>query len=399
MRSRGAFDGRLSVLAGRVGRGSRWLTPWLLAAVVAVVVTPAAAGAQASFSPVCSATTGGTARCEALLSSVGGTVDGVPRGYGPADLQSAYNLRVSRAGFGQTVAIVDAFDNPNVEADLATYRSMFGLPPCTTANGCFRRVNQDGGSALPQPNIGWGAETALDVDMVSAICPNCNILLVEASGANLQHLAVAENTAAALGADAISNSYGNSEFASQTTFDSSYNHPGIAITAGTGDFGYGSSYPSSSPYVTAVGGTTLTRSSGARRWAETAWSGTGGGCSKYEPKPAWQNDPDCATRTAADVAAVADPATGVAVFDSYHYSGWLVFGGTSVGSPIVASVYALAGNADSLTGAQSTYAPSAPLFDVTSGSNGRCGGSYLCAVGPGYDGPTGNGTPNGTGAF
>jgi subtilase family serine protease len=259
-------------------------------------------------------------------------------------------------------------------------------------------VNQDGGSDLPQQNIGWGAETALDVDMVSAICPNCNILVVEASGANLQHLATAENTAAALGADAISNSYGNSEFASQTNFDRSYNHPGIAITAATGDFGYGVSYPSSSPFVTAVGGTTLSPSGGSRGFTETGWSGTGSGCSKYEPKPAWQTDSGCAHRTVADVAAVADPATGVAVYDSYHYSGWLVFGGTSVGAPIVASVYALAGNADSLTGAQSTYAPRASLFDVTSGSNGRCG-SYLCTAGPGYDGPTGNGTPNGVGSF
>jgi subtilase family serine protease len=377
----------------------------LAAAVLfaSVLVAPGAsasgtAKAEASFSPVCSATTAGTGRCEALLSSAAGLVNGVPRGYGPSDLQSAYKLRVSKAGSGQTVAIVNAFDNPNVEADLATYRSMFGLPPCTTANGCFRQVNQDGGSALPQQNIGWGAETALDVDMVSAICPNCNILLVEASGANLQHLSAAENTAAALGADAISNSYGNSEFASQTKFDSSYNHPGIAITAATGDWGYGVSYPSSSPYVTAVGGTTLTPSSGARGWTETAWSGTGGGCSKYEPKPAWQTDSGCANRTVADVAAVADPATGVAGYDSYHYSGWLVFGGTSVGAPIVASVYALAGNADSLTGAQSTYAPRASLFDVISGSNGRCG-SYLCTAGPGYDGPTGNGTPNGMGSF
>jgi subtilase family serine protease len=397
MTAYGAARGTSSLFE-RLRHGHARLAPLLLIAVVAVGLTPSTAGAQASFGPVCSATSGGTARCEALLSSVEGMVDGVPRGYGPADLQSAYNLRVSRAGSGQTVAIVDAFDNPNVESDLAVYRSQFGLPPCTTANGCFRQVNQDGGSDLPQPNIGWGAETALDVDMVSAICPNCNILLVEASGANLQHLAVAENTAAALGADAISNSYGNSEFASETTFDSSYHHPGIAITAGTGDFGYGTSYPSSSPYVTAVGGTTLTRTSRAGRWTETAWSGTGSGCSKYEPKPAWQTDPGCATRTAADVAAVADPATGVAVYDSYHYSGWLVFGGTSVGAPIIASVYALAGNADSLTGAQSTYAPGASLFDVTSGSNGRCG-NYLCTAGPGYDGPTGNGTPNGTDAF
>ena len=370
----------------------------LLVALAVSLGVSANANARPSVTPVCASTTAGSARCLALLSSAEGIVNGVPQGYSPADLQSAYRLRVSKAGAGQTVAIVDAFDNPNVESDLGVYRSQFGLPPCTTANGCFRKVNQDGGSAPPSPNAGWGAEIDLDVDMVSAICPNCHILLVEAQGANLQHLAIAENTAAALGADAISNSYGNSEFASQTSFDGSFNHPGIAITAATGDFGYGVYYPSSSPYVTAVGGTTLKPTSGARGWTETAWRGTGGGCSKYEPKPAWQSDPGCAARTVADVAAVADPATGVAMYDSFHYSGWLIFGGTSVGAPLIASVYALAGNADSLTGAQSAYAPRASLFDVTSGSNGRCG-SYLCIAGPGYDGPTGNGTPNGVGSF
>jgi subtilase family serine protease len=386
-------------MRGTTPRGSTqgWLACFLVAVAVSLGLS-ATAKAESSFVPMCSAAPAGTGRCEALLSTAAGIVNGVPRGYGPSDLQSAYKLRVSKAGSGQTVAVVDAFDNPNLEADLAVYRSMYGLPPCTSASGCLRQVNQDAGSDLPQQNIGWGGETALDVDMVSAICPNCNILVVEASGANLQHLATAENTAAALGADAISNSYGNSEFASQTNFDRSYNHPGIAITAGTGDFGYGVSYPSSSPFVTAVGGTTLSPSGGSRGFTETAWSGTGSGCSKYEPKPVWQTDSGCAHRTVADVAAVADPATGVAVYDSYHYSGWLVFGGTSVGAPIVASVYALAGNADSLTGAQSTYAPRASLFDVTSGSNGRCG-SYLCTAGPGYDGPTGNGTPNGVGSF
>jgi subtilase family serine protease len=370
----------------------------LLVAVAVSLGVTSTAGAKPSFIPACSPTPAGTGRCDALLSSAPGLVNGVPRGYGPSDLQSAYRLPSSTQGAGQTVAIVDAYDNPNVESDLGVYRSQFGLPPCTTANGCFRQVNQDGGSDLPQKNSGWGVETDLDVDMVSAICPNCNILLVESKGANLKHLSAAENTAAALGADAISNSYGNSEFGSQTKYDSSYNHPGIAITAATGDFGYGVYYPSSSPSVTAVGGTTLTPSSNARGWTETAWSGTGGGCSKYEPKPAWQTDSGCANRTVADVAAVADPATGVAFYDSYKYSGWLVVGGTSVGAPIVASIYALAGNAGSLTGAQSTYAPGASLFDVTSGSNGRCD-SYLCTAGPAYDGPTGNGTPDGIGSF
>jgi len=178
-------------------------------------------------------------------------------------------------------------------------------------------------------------------------------------------------------------------------------HPGIAITVSSGDGGYGVEFPAASQYVTAVGGTTLTGSLQSG-WNETAWSGAGSGCSAYIPKPSWQKDSGCANRTVADVAADADPNTGVAVYDSFRYqgySGWLVFGGTSVASPIIASVYALAGNAASVIDGASPYAHTGSLHDITSGSNGSCGGSYLCTAGPGYDGPTGNGTPNGTGAF
>ena len=328
---------------------------------------------------------------------------GNPPGYAPADLQSAYALPSSANGAGQTVAIVDAYDARTAESDLGVYRAQYGLPPCTTANGCFRKVNETGGSTPPSANASWGQEISLDLDMVSAICPNCHILLVEANSASYVDLGTSVNTAASLGANAISNSYGGSETSNEvTTYDAYYNHPGHAITVSSGDNGYGVQYPAASQYVTAVGGTSLSRASNARGWSETVWSGAGSGCSALEPKPSWQTDTGCARRTVADVSAVGNPNTGVAVYDSTAYlgqSGWMVFGGTSVASPIVASVYALAGNAASVNYGSYSYGNLGALFDVTSGSNRSCGGTYLCTGKTGYDGPTGNGTPNGIGAF
>jgi subtilase family serine protease len=312
---------------------------------------------------------------------------------------SAYHLPSATAGLGQTVAIVDAYDDPSAESDLAVYRSYFGLPPCTTANGCFRKVGQTGSAAYPRRDSSWAQEISLDLDMVSAICPNCKILLVEANSASMPDLGTAVNTAVGLGANVVSNSYGGSESTSESSWDAYFNHPGVAITFSSGDNGYGAEYPASSRYVTAVGGTSLTRASSSRGWTETAWSGSGSGCSAYEPKPSWQTDTGCTKRTVADVAAVADPHTGVAVYDSYRVGGWAVFGGTSVASPIVASVLALAGNAGSIAGASFAYGHTSGLFDVTSGSNGACGGSYLCTGEVGYDGPTGLGTPDGASAF
>jgi len=202
-----------------------------------------------------------------------------------------------------------------------------------------------------------------------------------------------------MGAKAISNSYGGGEYSTETSDQSHYNHPGIAITVSSGDSGYGVEFPAASQYVTAVGGTNLTRGCGTRGWTETVWSGAGSGCSAYISKPSWQHDASCARRTVADVAAVADPNTGVAVYDTYHVSGWLVFGGTSVAAPIIASVYALAANEGSINYGSYSYSHTANLFDVTSGSNGSCGSLYLCTGKAGYDVPTGNGTPNGTGGF
>jgi len=324
-----------------------------------------------------------------------------PAGYGPADLRSAYNLTATGSG---TVAIVDAYDDPTAEQDLNTYRSQFGISPtaCTTANGCFRKVNQTGGTTYPRADSGWSQEISLDVDMVAAICPGCKILLVEANTPSMSDLGTAVNEAAALGANAISNSYGANEFSSETSYDGYYNHPGIAVTVSSGDSGYGVEFPAASQYVTSVGGTTLKKDATTTRgWTETAWSGAGSGCSAYEPKPAAQPYVGCGTSTSprrmvADVSAVANPNTGVAVYDN----GWLVFGGTSVASPVIAATYLLSGNAASYSNAY-PYSHTAFLNDVTSGINGHCRRvpALFCTAGPGYDGPTGLGTPNGTGAF
>ncbi|HEX9105748.1 MAG TPA: S53 family peptidase [Longimicrobiales bacterium] len=349
---------------------------------------------------VCPGAVVGYARCHSLVlvdNAGNPNATGSPSGYGPSQLRSAYALSVS-GGAGQTVAIVDAYDDPNAESDLAVYRSQFGLPACTTANGCFKKVNQTGGSTYPRGDQGWAEEISLDLDMASAICPNCKILLVEASSNSFANLAAAVDYAAGH-ATVVSNSYGGSEYSSEVNDQSHYNHPGVAITVSSGDNGYGVEFPAASQYVTAVGGTSLKQSGSG--WSETVWSGAGSGCSAYITKPSWQKDAGCANRTVADVAAVADPNTGVAVYDTYrlHPGGWLVFGGTSVASPIIASVYALAGNAGSLTYGSYPYSHTGSLRDVVSGSNGSCGGSYLCTGTSGYDGPTGLGTPQGLGAF
>ncbi len=351
---------------------------------------------------VCGAPARGRASCLAIrhdrLNSTGTVVQSAatPSGYGPADIRSAYNLSTTSTA---TVAIVDAYNDPTAEADLGVYRSQYGLTPCTTANGCFKKVDQTGGTSYPRTNSGWAQEISLDVDMVSAACPTCHILLVEAKTSSFANLGTAVSYAATVsGVTAISNSYGGSD--SAETND--YNHPGIAITASTGDNGYGVESPASFPHVVAVGGTSLSRASSTRGWTESAWSGAGSGCSTKNVKPAWQTAvTQCSGKVNADVSAVADPNTGVAVYDStasQGIKGWLVFGGTSASSPIVASVYALSGNTTGYP-ASYTWTHASGLFDVTSGSNGTCSTFVWCHSGSGWDGPTGLGTPNGISAF
>jgi subtilase family serine protease len=377
------------------------LVPFLSSAAGAAPAVPH------PFHHSCATARAGYASCNALVRSDVATsakslrAEAVaPSGLSPANLQSAYKLPSSTAGSGQTVAIVDAYNAPNAEADLATYRSQYGLPACTTANGCFKKVNQTGGTSYPATDAGWAQEISLDVDMVSAVCPNCKIVLVEATSPSFANLGTAVNTAARL-ANVISNSYGGSD-ASDSSYGSYYNHPGKAITVSSGDAGYGVEYPASSHYVTAVGGTSLKTASSTRGWSETAWSGAGSGCSSYNTALTGQSGlTGCSRRAVADVSAVADPATGVAVYDSTAYqgqSGWMIFGGTSVAAPIIGGVYGLAGNAASVDN-NYPYSHSGSLFDVTSGSNGTCTTTKWCKAGAGWDGPTGLGTPNGTGAF
>ena len=395
----------------------------LALAALALAALPAAGAAAraagpapgADFRHACSAGQApGWAQCLALVrtdvpSFQGLALEATPAGYGPAELQSAYNLALASAaaGQGETVAVVDAYDDPDAASDLAIYRAHYGLPPCGT--GCFGKVNQEG-QASPLPaasgSTGWATEESLDVDMVSAICPNCHILLVEADDSSLASLGQAVDAAVSLGARFVSNSYSSSEFSAETADDAAYyDHPGVAVTAAAGDSGYGVGYPAASPYVTSVGGTALVRDTAtARGWSETVWDsgsgGTGSGCSAYEPKPSWQADTGCAHRTDNDVAADADPDTGAAIYDSYDEGGWLEVGGTSESAPIIAATYALAGPPGSGSGpAEYPYQHAGDLNDVTSGSDGSCGGSYLCTARAGYDGPTGWGTPDGTGAF
>ncbi len=348
-----------------------------------------------------------------------------PAGYGPAQLRSAYHLASASGskGGGETVAVVAAYNDPKAAPDLAVYRAQYGLPACdkSTGAGCVTKVNENG-QASPLPGTDpkgdtWEQNESVSLDMISAICPSCKILLVEASTSSITDLGTAENAAVTSGAKFVANGWDTGEFGTEDYYSNQYfDHPGVAITVGAGGSGYGTAWPASSQFVTSVGGTSLTADAGsARGWDETVWNdgnghATGSGCSLAEPKPPWQRADDaapdgCLNRTENDVAAVADPKTGVAMYDSYGSGGgWSVTGGTSVAAPIIASVYALAG-----TPVAGTY-PASYLYqnghtkylnDITSGSDGSCETvrQYLCHAEPGYDGPTGMGTPNGTGAF
>lgn len=321
-------------------------------------------------------------------------------GLTPNDLHKAYNIPAT-GGNGRIIGIVDAQDNPNAESDMGTYRARFHLPPCTTANKCFRKINQKGVSGkYPAGNSGWGKEISLDLDMASAVCPACRIVLVEATSASFVNLGISVDTAVAAGAKVVSNSYGGAEFAA---YDRHYDHKGVTIVASSGDGGFstGPEQPASLGTVVAVGGTTLVAAPGARGWTESAWSGGGAGCSQLVAKPSWQHDTGCTNRTLVDISAVADPASGVVISDTFGTGGtWFEVGGTSVSTPIVASLFALSGNTASPDAAQKFWkSQGSDLYDTIAGSDGACFPFYLCTSGPGYDAPTGWGTPNGLGAF
>ena len=393
---------RLVLYASTVCTAAALLAGLVFTGVVGAVPRATAGASNAPvFSHACGAPAAGFASCHAIRndSKPGG---GGPSGLNPVDLQSAYKVSAT-GGSGQTVAIVDAFDDANAESDLGTYRAQFGLPLCTTANGCFRKTNQTGGSNFPRGDGGWGQEISLDLDMVSAICPNCHILLVEATTNSFTNLAAADDYAASQ-ASWISNSWSGGESSGELSLDSHYNKAGKVFTFASGDSGFGAQYPATSPFVVAVGGTSLTKASNSRGWTETAWSGAGSGCSAFEAQPSWQHTVTnitavCSNRAEADISAIGDPNTGVSVFDTFRTSGWPVFGGTSVATPIIASVYGLANNAGTVGGnASSLYSHTSSFFDVTSGSNGSCAGA-MCNATTGWDGPTGLGTPNGSGGF
>ncbi len=382
--------------------------------------------------------------------------------YGPAQLRAAYGLEGARPPVAQqTIALVNAFDDPTIEHDLQVFDEQFGLPACTTANGCFTKVRRTGATTEP----GWDQEIATDVEVSHGLCPSCRILLVEASSNADSALEEAEAQAERLGATEISNSWGGprQDITAAEDDDGPFNDPGVVIAASAGDDGYLNwgfeeddalgyvDYPAASPHVVAVGGTRLRLSESGAWKEETVWNGygaTGGGCSTIFTAPAWQqrtsdwSSVGCGTRRAvADVSADADPYTGVAVYDSTpvkekgggEYSGWVTIGGTSVASPIIASTFALAGGAGKDEAGQAV-APARTLYenlatdpgalhDVVSGSNGVCSKGFsdtgeaglsdcspaeasrscsataICLARSGYDGPSGVGTPYGLAAF
>jgi alpha-tubulin suppressor-like RCC1 family protein len=341
---------------------------------------------------------------------------GVKGGYDPQDLQSAYKIPTS-GGEDETIALVDAYGYPTAEEDLAVYRETYGLPPCTKANGCFKKVNQEGEEAnYPPADAGWDAESALDIQMVSAACPHCHIMLAEADSAGGTGLRETVETAVRLGATEISNSYGSDEeYCGQECEEEAraYDQPGIPVFVSAGDRGYDNggevkpeprepNFPAGLPSVIAVGGTVLHKASNARGWTEEAWKNGGSGCTVLWPKPVWQHDSGCTTRMDDDVAAVAACESPVSTYSSSRAfgKGWSLVCGTSVSSPLVAGIEAHATEfARSLPGAEAFYDDPGGLFDVTAGSNGNCTPpeehAYYCNAQAGYDGSTGLGTPDG----
>jgi Subtilase family len=400
-------------------------------------------------------------------------------GLRPQDLHSAYELPAASSST-QTIAIVDAYNDPSAEADLAEYSQEFGLPSCTTANGCFQKVYASGVAPFPktlgelekarkgtvaerekaQLAEGWALEISLDIEVAHAVCPNCHVLLVEASSQSFERLEQAEQVAITSGATEISNSWGGSEAGETPVLESSspFNHPGIVITASAGDNGYRNwdaegpakpftEFPASSPHVVAVGGTRLASLGAGGAWTgESVWNGSGaggGGCSEAFDAQPWQqgvadwSGVGCGPRRAvADVSADADPYTGVAVHDSNaqcqetiegQVVHWCTIGGTSLASPLIASVFALAGGAAGVnypakTLYENQIASPSSLHDVLNGSNGACAKGFdattgisactpaeeaqascasqlICLAAPGYDGPSGVGTPHGISAF
>ncbi len=331
--------------------------------------------------------------------------------YSATGIRTAYGITGS-GDPSRVIAIVDAYDDANAYAHLSTYRSTMGLPAISScslstlagltsssSSPCFAKVNQTGGTSLPSPNSGWANEEDLDLQAASAVCPMCSIVLFEASSASFANLGTAvttaSNTAHVL---AISNSYSSSGDAPGTSYPAWDNAAknGIAVMASTGDGGYGVGFPASATYVLGVGGTNVQVDASGARTSETAWSGAGSGCSTYNAAPSWQviaGSPCGSMKAIADLSADADPNSGLQVYTTYNGStGWYIFGGTSLSSPLIGALYAMQGGYGAATlASQYAWAATTPYYDVTSGSNGSCGTS-LCNAGIGWDGPTGRGS-------
>jgi subtilase family serine protease len=345
--------------------------------------------------PVCPYVVG-KPTCFALTVKTGKLIR--PTGWTPSDLEAAYDLPSAP---GEIVAIVDAYDNPNLASDLATYRAQFGLPKAKLV-----KYNQDGQTKnYPHGNVTWGLEEDLDVEMVSAACPHCTIYLVEARAANKFSLQKAEVQAVRLGAHIVSNSWGcgSNDCVDVSDFDS----PGVIYLAASGDYGYGQiSAPAAFDSVVAVGGTQL--NANGPTYYETVWPDAGSGCATGITKPSWQHDPDCTARTEADVSAEAGCLPGVAEYDSYGVEGWIQECGTSASTPLNAGIFALTGKAGSRSAPKNFWTLNSralrhDLHTIDSGSNGSCAGEYLCQAGTRqfktYAGPTGWGTPKGVAAY
>jgi hypothetical protein len=322
--------------------------------------------------------------------------------YAPSDLRNAY--RVPASNTTATVAVIEAFGASSAERDLGVYRRSFGLPACTVANNCLQIMNQDGGPQLPESSqsSGWQDETMLDLEMVSAICPSCHLLLVQSRTDYLTDMMQAVDQAVAQGAKYISMSWGTPEQADGPHLTPV---PGVVYVAASGDAGYGTAYPAADPSVVSVGGTSLYRDGSARGWSDSVWhnssGGTGGGCSSAEVQPAWQRaiaglSSACGNRSMNDVSIVADPNTGMYIYDQGR---WVEGGGTSAGAPMIAAIFAIAGRPSTAVPASAIpYQHPGAFADVTKGSNGSCG-KALCAAHVGYDTPSGLGVPQGVGGF
>ena len=336
-----------------------------------------------------------------------------PHGLFPAQIKAAYGFNSTpNQGAGQIIGIVDAYDDPNAESDLQVYDTQFGLPTCTTGNGCFTKIKVGN----PPGDSGWGLEISLDIQQAHGLAPAAKVILVEANSNSFADLLAAVDVARQNGATQISMSWSGGEDPSELGFDSFFNHPGVTFMASTGDGGHGVGYPAASPYVVAVGGTTLVLSTAtplpnpllSNYGHETAWSGSGGGISAYEPGQAYQDGvfAGCGStgmRCVPDISSDANPGTGVPVYDTYGYGGWVQVGGTSVSSPDWSAVFAVANSSRAAAGKGTLQTAIADLYtfynstqytdfhDITSGTNGSCGAQCTAIVG--YDLVTGIGSP------